>query len=582
MKIKIILVKYFDWAIFAVLGIGLIYALYLAFLVEDRQVREVRQDIETAVSRIRQKMRDTGATPPEVKDHLAALKRRYEAPPVLSSYSVNPFKPPAVRVREPLQLYKGQEVEVPFKDIRIVDIERYDAVNLDVKFEYDAEAGDSVVKIKARARSDTHVRLRDDQDVIYVLRVIVREEKPPLEPFPPLWSTAIAFRATEDEEGRRTPAKVLVGCLGYNPEQYESEYGITTHVIIERKLTDAPDEDYVPVTSSYPNNLLPALTREQALKLREEFLLPEETEEIGEPTSGARGLMQPIRRPVGAGPMEPMAADVYDKQMIERLQPRERGGREERAGGFGRETFGLSELLREGSFVLVDRTVDEGESYIYRIWTVAVSEGVAPTKCKESDSPEPVYIPAMVEFGFTTVSSMGCTVLAAREMPGGAELLTQTFRPTRGQLIGGPTKIRVYAQGQDVGGRRRYRMVTVDFSTGAVLVTGLTRLKRVEYRIREDWRNETIDYRVRLRPEPRAVYLTRQNSLVWKVRSESGRRGTGTLEVGPERRRGIPGIRGRRLPGGGVPERLPGGPAGGARERLPGVGAPGGAGPRMR
>jgi len=558
----------------------------LAFLVEDRQVRQVRQDIETAVRQIRAKMRDTEAEAPKVKDHLGALKRRYEEPPVLSSYSMNPFKPPSVRVREPLQLYKGQKVEVPFKDIRIVEIVRYEPVNLDVKFDYDPEVGDSLVKIEARARSDAHVRLRDDQDVLYVLRVIVREEKPPLEPFPPLWSAAMAFRATEDEQGQRTPAKVLIGCLAYNPEQYESEYGITTHIIIERKLVDAPDEDYVAVTSSYPENILPALTIEQALKLRKEFFLFDETEETSDST-GMGGLIQPIRRPTGGGSAEPMAADVYDRQMIERLQPAEgsrRGGRMGAVGG-AQQGIGLGELLRDGGFAFVDRTVDEGESYVYRIWTVAVSEGVSPTKCKESDAPVAVYIPAMVEFDFATVSSMGCTIETVRQMPGGANLLNHTFRVTRGQLIGGPIKVKEYAGGQRGGVGQRYRWVPVDFSTNAGLVTGLTRLRLVEYRLRDDWKNEKIEYRVRLRPEPRAVYLTRQNSLLWEAKSVLGR--TRTEEVGSEAGRSRR-LGGRRLPGG-MSERLPGGRPGGMREGMPGgrpggmrERVPGGVGPRTR
>ena len=551
MKIKVVLVKYFDWVILAALAVGLVYALFQTFLVEDSAVRELRDEIDRSIRTTERDMKKPEAEPPETKDHLASLKRRFVQPPVLSTYTKNPFRPGPFIPKEPLQLWKGDPgpAEVVFRDIRIVQIPPYPEENLKVTYSFDAEVGDTVVKIMPRATGDTYVTFLDDQGTVYGMRVYVREKRKLPEPLGPASPYAEGYPTTEDAEGKRQPAKVLIACAPRNPQHASMDYGIATHVVIERKIEGRTDEEYVVVTSAYSEGRMPMLTAEQAVVLRREFGIDETATETDETGVKRTPVRQPPPR--GAGFGEAMEATDYERR---RLAERDAGtGRGARQDEGGEKMLGLGELLRQGNFTFVDRTVDEGESYVYRVWTVAVSEGVPSTRCREAYQFSGIYVHPMVEFAFTSVSGAGSSVSVVRQRPGGTDTVEETFRITHGQLIGGKIVRKEYLEGAGEGRSRRYRLIDLDFSTGAVLVSGVSGVKEIEYRLRDDWQNNRVLYKIRLRSSPRAVYLTQRNSLRWQEK-ESDQRGIGDGAAGQD----TPGRSRGRTPLRGVPDDMSG------------------------
>lgn len=547
MKIKIALVTYFDWVILAVLGIGLIYALFQAFVVEDRTVRDLRGEIDLSIRKIETGMRKLEADPPKTGDHLAALKRRFVQPPVLSAYTKNPFLPGPFVQFPPVQLWKGQEKpkEIVFKNIRIANVLPYPEVNLTIKLAYDLEVGDSVVTIAPRAASDSYVQFRDDQGIRYGMRVKVREKQKMPEPFDPLSPFVAGYSATEDAAGKRQAAKALIACAPYNSPHRGVDYGITTHVVIERKIEGRPDADFVVVTSAFAEGRMPVLTAAQAVALRAEFKIDKtEADADGENKRLPERSPTPGRRMGG----EAMEAEDYDRRNLRESRSLRDNQQGTDAGETGGQVLSLDELLRQGNFAFVDKTVDEGESYVYRIWTVAVSEDVSATRSQTAYQFPAIYIRPMVEFTFSSVSSFGCTARVIRQRPGESDTVEETFRLTHGQLIGGKIERKEYESSSE-GRGRRYRVVEIDFSTNAVLVGGVSGVKRIEYTLRDDWRNDKIIYRVRQLSNPQAIYLTPRNSLRWQERETS----QSTTDEG----RTMPDVRTPRRGRGGLEEDLP-------------------------
>ena len=545
MNIKIILVKYFDWVILVILGALLLYAMFQAFLVEDTTVAKLSDDIERAKDQVELGMREEKAEPVEVPDYLGRLKNRYERLPVMSPYTVNPFKLRTVIPGDPILLAKGQTKVIIFKGIRIVQVMPYNKVYLDVAVEYDPEITNTVAKIHARAKSDSFVKLRDDRDTIYVRRVIIREKPPLPEPRPLIGTVVQTYRPEEDTAGKRQPAKVFLAGAPDNPETPQPGWGLTTHVEISRKPAGASDEDYVLIT----DGPLAPLTAEKVRELRLEFLAEGAAEDADEARGESRDRTRQPRvspgRSMEAPEAEDWEADVRRARRT-KAKSREREDREQVG------PLSLDALLRAKNFAFVDRTVDDGESYTYKIVTVAKGEGVPLKRCSlPYITPTPVEVPSLVEFDLTRVSAGSAGFQVTRPRPDTGQMISKDFRIEVGMGIGVPIRIKEKRAALDRRLGSKYKFTDVDFSTNCVFVIGLPGIKRVEYsRISYDKKTDGIKYRLRLRPAARAAYLTARGSLRWKLKGELARKGAREEDREdldePERRRGR--RRGREAP----------------------------------
>jgi len=552
MKPKILAVKYFDYAILAVLGVLLIYGLIQAFVVREKKVAEIRDEIDSLVAKIRREMQEETAPPIPVPDHLKQLEARYQHMPVISAYAVNPFKPRKIVRGEDIYLAEGQTKTIRFKGIRI---DKVDAANPNYFTlngpNYDPETDTTTVEVVAKSASDSYLRLRDALDTVYAHRVVVRREPELPPPRPPLAVAVQTYPPTEEPGGYRTRPKVVIAVVPDNPETPRKDYGFTNRIQVYRKPFGAADIDYILVS----DKLVPPLTAETAGELRRALRMDEY---YGAERRGAEvGAGRRAYGPMGPEAAEPIPFEEWSRQ--QRTTPT--AGREPAAQVM---VYSLDQAIVEKNFAFVDDTVDEGETYVYKIVTVAYAP---PAPIKECPVPyvieSPVYVPSLVEFAITGISAAGATCDVTRPHPETLQSITQRFRVSNGMLIGAPVQLRE----EILDGRPgpKYKMTLADFSTDCVLVTCLGGMRQIEYKIAWDRKEQKYTYRVGLRADPRAVYLTPRGFLRWKGRSEVP--GMGTEE--------------RRLPAAGE-MRLPPGPESplGERELGPGAMPPPAAVPR--
>jgi len=523
MKPKIAVVKYFDYAILGLLAVLLLYSLYVAFLVKDTKIAEVRDEIDSLVTKIHREMQRETAEPIPVPDHLKRLQARYQHMPVISSYAVNPFKPRKVVRGEDIYLAEGQSKTIRYEGVRIdkVDVANPNYFTLKGP-DYDPETDTTVVEVVAKAESDSYLRLRDSMDTVYAHRVVVRREPELPPPRPPLAVAVQTYPPTEEPGGYRTRPKVVIGVVPDNPETPSKDYGFTTRIRVFRKPYGAADIDYIQVS----DKLVPPLTAETATQLRKSLYMDVEYGVPGPESEVGAG-----RRPYSPAPLEPAEPMPYEEWSRER-QPAEAAPRT----GADVQVYALEQVLVEKNFAFVDDAVDEGETYVYKIVTVAYAPPAPPRECPFPYVVEnPVYVPSLVEFIVTSISASGATFEVTRPHPETGQLVTQRFRVSNGMLIGTPVLLREETQLLDGVPGPRYKITRADFGTDCVLVAGLSGIRKVEYRIGWDRKKQKYTYRVTLRSDPKAVYLTPQGFLRWRAREEMPG-GMGLEERGVPRR----------------------------------------------
>lgn len=505
MKIKLILAKYLDWAILAVLGVWLLYAIFQAFVVEDRSLQELKGDIRRLVKVCDDELKNPTADPIPVPKHRDELEKRFERLPVMSSFTHNPFAPRKVIPWPPFQMVKGDTKDLLAKDIQIVEILPYDKAILGISSEYDPDKSSSMVKILATNSGDTTFKLRDITDTIYVCRVIVTKTKELPPPDRPLSTRVLACKAIEVGTVRKE-ARVLIAFLPDNPGLDEPGRGITNRAEILRKRFGAADSEYANLTP----NMIDPLTPAQAVALRKEWLGADIMKVGEEASERARAPVVPRHRPRTYEPQEPEAADEWIRKQQARTE-RSRPTQREPA-----QAHSLDLLLRAKSFAYVDTTVDEGESYVYKVVTIAYDPKRPPKRCAEPYvTPRPIEIPSLVEFVPLNISLLTTGFQVSRPRPDTHQTITQKFRVDNGMLIGMPIEIRERRVDKTPG--PKYNYVNVDFSTNCVLVIGLGGVRRMEYRpVGYDHRKKRLKYYVIPRRDEQAVYLTRQGSLRWK------------------------------------------------------------------
>ena len=521
MNIKILIVRFFDWVILAALALLALYGLYSAFLVKDKTVDELGSRIQRAVRTIEREVDSEDVPAVDVQDQYTSLRNRYERLPVISAYVVNPFKPTTVVPGEDLLLGKDQIKTIRYKSIRIVEAMAYNKANLDIAFDYDPNKDESVVKITAKAKSNTTFKLRDEQDTLYVRRVIVADVAKLPPPQPPFGVVIEAYVAQEEAGGKRKPAKVLIAFMPDNPETVTPELGITTHAEIWRKPAGAPDMEYA-LLNDKP---LPQLSQEAAQALRQEFLQTDAGERGAGAMDGA-DLRMPTNRSRPAAPMGVEEAEAFVTRDSRR--------------GTGRDTGAISAnpstVLLAKNFAYVDRAVDDGESYVYKIVTLSQGEGLEAKRAEVPYvTPTPVEVPSLVSFIANTVSASGATFVVTRPRPDTGQDISERFRTERGMSIGNMVQLKERNEGLDRMPGPRYKFTDVDFSTNCVFIGGITRIKSFTYKLGWDKRARTFTYDLKQSTEPPRLVSDCARVLALEVSRPRGLwrgpRGTGRYPV---------------------------------------------------
>jgi hypothetical protein len=176
-----------------------------------------------------------------------------------------------------------------------------------------------------------------------------------------------------------------------------------------------------------------------------------------------------------------------------------------------------------GSFVLLDQTVDEGESYVYKIVTLSTASeaDVEPVPCKEPYVTDPVLVPPLVQFTVLAIGGDQAKLRVTRRDPDTGEWLApQDFTVGIGMKIGGMVTITL----PQIPGMPQRRTKKVDFSTGCTLVGVLPAFKVVEYD-RLHWLHVgdayTPVYRAKDIRDPQILYLTPRGALHFKSKENS-------------------------------------------------------------
>jgi len=527
MKPKILLVKYADWVVIGLLSILLIYALLKAFVLTDTTAQELAREIAKYDQAIREAINRQGPPSPLVPPNLIEeFRRRLERPPVISSFARNPFRPEEdVVARAPILLKKGQSTELVFEGVHFIEVIEADPKIVKTAIDYNPDESVSYLTVEGLEEGNATVRIATLQDQVYRLTVVVQEKPTYASPNPPAQVRIVAQGRYETEDIKR-PARVLISFRANNPQTPTAEVGMTTGAYIYRKPADAPDTDYVRLNAE---PLSPA-PREKIDQIWDWFFpQPKRLARLEEAGYGpeGRGLgaqpygpgYQPGPPGYGPGGLGPggvpggpgmgRPGEIAVPPTAEELGPPTRPG----VPGMRRPPA--------GSYIFVDQTVDEGESYVYKIVTISAMPGAEPVEC---DRPyvtrRPVAVPSFVTLMVASASYMRGSVYLSRPDPETGRPLIERFSLVPGMLIGGPKRMR-RQQTVEFPPGPAYKFV--DFSTGAVLVDSLPFIRRIDYRVRWDRRKNEFVYDVRQASDPRILYLTPRGSLRWKGKEEERR-----------------------------------------------------------
>ena len=132
--------------------------------------------------------------------------------------------------------------------------------------------------------------------------------------------------------------------------------------------------------------------------------------------------------------------------------------------------------LPEGAFAYLDASVDDGESYVYKIETLNVQPGLKAGACKKPYVSFPVLVPSLVEFDVRSVTNGLATLMLSRLDPDTGMRVSSKFVVAPGMKIGGKVSVKQALTGQ---GRVGYK--DVDFSTNCILVEALSSFGDIKY-----------------------------------------------------------------------------------------------------
>lgn len=478
MKIKILIVKYVDIAVLGILGIVCAIVLYQAFIGEDTNVEKIRADLTQYEKTVQNAMKSDYTPPFPQRNLIAELSQRFEHLPVIPPFRRDPFiSIEDVFVPPVLQLAVGQTQERVLKGTRLIEILPPAERAVDVAISYNSDDETSTVAFTAKAEGSAEVRIQDETEQVYRFEVAVRVRKELPPPNPPVGVMAEA-RPPLEMQGVRYPPAVLVSFQPNNPVVASAGIGFSNAARIYRKPAEASDLEYRDVSGM----IIPASLDESKDILRK-FDIQPVAPVAGGPTGPAGGPLVPEAAPaIGSAALNAPQATPYPPN----------------------------------SYMFLDTTVDEGESYIYKIVTFSTGQDAEPTPTANPFvMSTPVAVPALVNFTVASVTDSGATFMLTRNDPDtGQPLPAQRFQAIPGMPIGGIIKVTTYTVGVD--GRRLRGYKFVDFSTNCILVDTIMSYPDVQYTVRQDVRTGTTQYSIRERTSSQVLYLTPRGFLRMK------------------------------------------------------------------
>ena len=185
MKPKIILAKYLDWAVLAILGVVLIIVAIKSFPLRAAGEQKLKDEISQYDQAVQRGMSDTSAQPLPLHDYLSEIRNRLEHPAVLDPYRRNPFLTREDIPYPPLQLRVGIPHTVRFVGTRFTRVIAGDEKLLHVDLAYDLPTGVSTVTFIPLATGETSVRIQTDDDLVHLFKISVRTLITPPPPNPP-------------------------------------------------------------------------------------------------------------------------------------------------------------------------------------------------------------------------------------------------------------------------------------------------------------------------------------------------------------------------------------------------------------
>ncbi len=499
MKIKIVIASYADWVIIAALAVFLCVAAFQSFLMKDTKLDELKTEIDGYERKIKQRLTSAEILPMPKTDYVAALKDRFEHMPVISPFSRNPFLPPKEILYPLTQLREKASREIKLPGVRLME-QVSPVEEVSVKFGYNADEDFSRLTITAVHSGEVTLRMRDDMDQVFRFPIRIRPVPQLPTPLPPAGTPVILSRGPfdrpmPDRTFRREPGAVLIFFRPDNPSPMPMNVGNTTAAEIYRKPADSPDTVWM---KAHKAEMLTLSTPEQRRAILEKFQLDKR----------AKADATPVRPPArSSGPVTAVEA------------PEMPGGAQAPSA---EGTPGALTEIPPNTYVFLDEDVEEGESYLYRVVTVSTAEDAVPSRCKEPYvTPTPILIPSLVQMTLVSVTPRYARIRLSRQDPDSGETVAEEINVAAGMRIGGKIRRKV-PDGVDVRGNPRVKDVTVDFSTGCVLVDFAPKFREIAYRLPLSLdRAGRPQFRLTRSEEPRIFYLTPRGYLRMKTKDEA-------------------------------------------------------------
>jgi hypothetical protein len=493
MKPKIALAKYLDWVVLAILAAALIVAAVKSFVLKASAEEKLREELTQADQAVRKGMDSTSAKSEPLPDYLGNLRGRLEHPAVIGAYRHNPFLTREDIPYPPLQLRVGVPRTLRFTGTRFTRVIAGDEKLMSVEISYDLLTGVSTVTFTPLDAGETSIRIQTDEDLVYLFKISARTVVAPPPPNSPI-DLAIVPRATIEIHKTLLPAMVLLSFSPDDPREPSRTVGFSNNAAIYRKPANASDAEYVRVDN--PDEPLVPLNREQIHAIMQQFQIPE---------LSAAGPA-PATAPAPAVTSGPAPAAPPVPEAVTEIRPPAPAA----------AAAAAANEPPAGSFVFLDQTVDDGETYIYKIVTLSTAPDVEPVPCQIPYVSDKVFVPSFVEFVVRSIGLDSIGVRITRRDPDTLEVLApQDFTVGIGKLIGGMRPIKIPSKRQIPGTPTRFEEKNVDFSTGCILVNVLPEFRNIEYKLR--WGpNFTAIYQAKETRDPQILYLTPRGALRFK------------------------------------------------------------------
>ncbi len=486
MKVKILLIKHFDHALLAVLGLLLLFAVYKVFLVSDPTVKKIDEDIQKFEVIINRELQSKQAPEPQVPRYAKDLEDRFRHAPVISPFTRNPFFPEVITV-DRLILGEGAEFSKRFNKTEL----REPTVETDIialELSYDEHSSVSSVTVEGLMPGSIELQLTDTQDRTYRWLIIVKGKREMWPPRPAVDVVIKAYAPQPADAASGEPARVLITCRADNPDIAANErVGFTTHIRVYRKLADAPPVEYLPLSDAL---LAPATAAEIEAIWQRVQTGRQPTLITPGPGHGPRPMPN-----IGGSFVPPVT---------------------ELTGGHGpdaRPKDVTSGKPQPGDFVFLDDTVDPGESYTYRIVTFSTVEGQDPLPTK---TPYETRIPVAIPSLYVIYWSGGNRIVVRWPSAKAAGKIGEDkFTLFPGMVIHSMAKVQIIDPVTKL-------LITVpeEVSINRIVVDTLSSFPGIEVRARYRPRERAWSYQTRLSSESVLLYLTPRLSLRWKEREK--------------------------------------------------------------